>query len=76
MKLAEHNRVHLVWALGHVGIGGNEIADQLAREGSSLLLIGPEPALVICAEVARKVIRAWTNRKQEQWGIPYVEKAG
>jgi len=74
MKLAEHNRVQLVWVPDHMGIGGNEIDDKLAREGSLHLLIGPEPALAICAEVARGVIRAWTNRKQEQCGIPYVEK--
>jgi len=30
-KLAEHNRIELGWMPGHVGIDGNEIADQLAR---------------------------------------------
>jgi hypothetical protein len=28
-----------------MGIDGNEIGDQLAREGSSHSLIGPEPAI-------------------------------
>jgi hypothetical protein len=36
-----------------MGIDGNEIADQLARQGSSHPLIGPEPALGIFAKVAR-----------------------
>jgi len=48
-----------------MGIAGNEIAHQLAREDSSCLLIGPKPALAISAEVARGVIRDWTSRKQE-----------
>jgi ribonuclease HI len=34
VKLAEHNRVQLIWVLGHMGIDGNETSDQLAREDS------------------------------------------
>jgi hypothetical protein len=49
-----------------MGIDGNEIADQLARQGSSQPLIGPEPALGISAKVARGVIRDWTSRKHEE----------
>jgi ribonuclease HI len=40
LKLAEHKRVQLVWVLGDIGIDGNKVADQLAREGSSHPLIG------------------------------------
>jgi hypothetical protein len=36
-----------------MGSVGNEIADQLARVGSSHPLIGPEPALGVSAKVAR-----------------------
>jgi ribonuclease HI len=45
LKLPEHNRVQLVWVPGDIGIDGNEVADQLARESSSHPLIGLEPAL-------------------------------
>jgi ribonuclease HI len=31
MRLAEHNRVQLIWVPGHMGIDRNEMADQLAR---------------------------------------------
>jgi hypothetical protein len=49
-----------------MGIDGNEIADQLARQGSSHPFIVPEPALGISANVARGVIRDWTSRKHEE----------
>jgi hypothetical protein len=49
-----------------MGTDGNEIADQLARQGSSHPLIGPEPALGIYAKVAREVIRDRMSRKHEE----------
>ena len=66
MKLTKHNRIQLVWVPGHVEIDGNEIADELARQGFSHPLIGP--ALSISGKVDRDVIRDWTSRKcKEQW---------
>jgi hypothetical protein len=40
-----------------MGNDGNEITDQLATEGYSQPLTGPEPALGVSAKVARGVIR-------------------
>jgi hypothetical protein len=57
VKLAEYNSIRVVWVPGHMGNDGNEIADQLARQGSSHPLIGTKPALGISAKVARGVIR-------------------
>jgi ribonuclease HI len=34
VKLAEHNRIQLVWVPGHMGIDGNERADRLTRQVS------------------------------------------
>jgi len=34
VKLAQHNRVQLIWVPGHMGIDGNETGDQLVREDS------------------------------------------
>ena len=68
MKLEEYNRIHLVWVPGHMRIDGNEIADKLARQGSSLPLIGPKPAaLGLSAKFARGVIRSWARWKLEQY---------
>jgi ribonuclease HI len=53
LKLAEYNRVQLVWVLGDIGMDGNEVGDQLARAGSSHPLIGPGPTLGIPAKFAR-----------------------
>jgi hypothetical protein len=51
-----------------MGFNGNEIADELARQGSLHPLIGPECALHIFANVARGVIKDWTSRKyKEHW---------
>jgi len=57
VKLAEHNMFQLVWVTRHMGINGNEITDNLTRQGSSHPLIGPEPVLGVSAKVARGVIR-------------------
>ena len=56
MKLAEHNRIQMIWVPGHMGIDGNEMADQLTRQGYSHQLTGPEAALGIFAKVAWGVI--------------------
>lgn len=58
MKLAEHNMIQLVWVPEQMGIGVNEVADQLTKQGPSHPLVGTEPTLGIFAEVARGVIRA------------------
>jgi len=65
VKLAERDRVQLVWVLGHIRIEGNEITEQLAREGFLQLFIGPEHALEISAEVPAGAIRDWMNRKTD-----------
>jgi len=57
MKLAEHNRIQLVWVPGHMGIDGNEIAGQINWQGSLYPLTGPEPAFCTSATVAGGGIR-------------------
>jgi ribonuclease HI len=42
VKLADHNRMQLVWMPVHMGIDGNEIADQVAKHHFSHSLIQPK----------------------------------
>ena len=42
-KLGTNNMLKLAWIPGHSNIEGNDIADSLARQGSSKDFIGPEP---------------------------------
>jgi ribonuclease HI len=67
MILAECNKVYLLWVLGHKGIQGNDIANQLASKGSQHLFIGPEPACGISGRVAERAIRDWVCREHQKY---------
>jgi hypothetical protein len=45
----------------HAGVRGNEIADALARSGSALRFLGPEPALGVSMCDIRRKIRCWLS---------------
>ena len=40
-QLAAGKRVPLYWVPGHSGVHRNEVADELARNGSSIPFVGP-----------------------------------
>jgi ribonuclease HI len=42
-----HHSLRLCWVPGHSGICGNEIANELTKEGSYHQFVGPVPALGI-----------------------------
>ncbi|XP_018310269.1 uncharacterized protein [Mycetomoellerius zeteki] len=58
-RLFTGNDVAIVWVPGHSGIRGNEIADELARGGSSARLMGPEPALGLPSCICKTKIKGW-----------------
>jgi hypothetical protein len=58
--LANQNEVTLILVPGHCGIPGNEKADELARQGAGMMLLGPEPALGIPRCSAREATKNWT----------------
>jgi len=54
--------------VGHAGIRGNEIADELARGGSSLGFLGPEPALGVSRQDIQNKLNRWlVNQHWARW---------
>jgi len=59
--------VGLYWVPGHAGVQGNEILDRLARDGSVLKFVGPEPALGVSRQDIRRGIRRWEVNQHWIW---------
>jgi len=60
--------VGLFWVPGHAGIRGNEIADGLARGGTALRFLGPEPALGVYRQDLQMKLSRWlVNQHGAQW---------
>ena len=58
--------VVLSWVPGHSGIPGNEKADELARAGSRMNPVGPEPFIPFSPSLLKAVVREWTELKQQE----------
>jgi hypothetical protein len=67
VKLAEHNRVQLIWEQGNEGTECNETANQLAKLESECPLIGSEPTCGTSAGISKKAVRDWTNRDHKKY---------
>jgi ribonuclease HI len=64
--ISSRHVVGLYWVPGHAGIGGNEIADEFAREGSTFL--GPEPALGVSKQIIQQNLNRWlVNQHRIRW---------
>jgi hypothetical protein len=63
-----YHSVGLFWVPRHSGIRGNEIADELTREGFAHHFVGPEPAVGVLRECIRRKIQCWMDRQHlVQW---------
>jgi len=59
--------VGLYWVPGHAGLRGNEITDGLARGGSALGFLGPEPVLRVSRRFIRTMLNQWLIN--QHWAI-------
>ena len=56
---------------GHAGVRGNEIADKLARGGSTQQFVGPEPSLGVSKQNIKNMIKRWVeNQHLVMWRGP------
>ena len=72
-RLAVHNNVRIIWIPGHSGIDGNEQSDQLAKEGSNMPYVGPEPVVGISSQAGKGAIKSWIR---QQHGISWQSTNG
>jgi len=52
---------------GHARVRGDEIPDELARDGSALKFVGLEPALTGSRQGIRRRIRRWLVNQHRVW---------
>jgi hypothetical protein len=66
--ISTRHAVGLYWVPGHAGVRENETADKLARCGSAVGFIGPEPALGVSRQDLRNKISRWLgNQHWRHW---------
>ncbi|CAH2093901.1 unnamed protein product [Euphydryas editha] len=62
-----NNNVTLQWIKGHSGSRGNDAADEMARRGSEMAAIGPEPIVPLPTAWPTSVIRQHTKELHNKY---------
>jgi hypothetical protein len=66
-SVSTRHAVGLYWVPGHAGVRVKEIADGIARDGSVLNCVIPEPALGVYRQDIRRRIRRWLVNQYCIW---------
>ena len=74
--ISNRHSVGLYSVPGHTGLRGNEIADELARDGSVLKFVGPEPAFGVSRQDICRRFRRWLVKQHCAcwWGLGYTQR--
>ncbi|KAJ8712396.1 hypothetical protein PYW07_005238 [Mythimna separata] len=68
-----HNQVTIQWIKGHSDSRGNDAADELARRGSSMAVIGPEPIVPLPFGYLRNLVRKRTRDLHHKLWVEHSE---
>ena len=67
-QLSENNQVRLSWVPGHEGHMGNEVADRLAKRGTIMEQMGPEPIIPNSNSVLKQQLKEWeADQHSKEW---------
>ena len=66
--LSRNNSVTINWVRSHIGIDGNEIADQVAKEATATVINGPEPIIPVPeCQIKEEIELLFDKLKEETW---------
>ena len=64
-QLGKQSHVNNAWIPGHSGVQGNEVADYLAKSGSTSKIHGPKPFITIPYASCVSTVKDWSTVKME-----------